>query len=267
MMIVVASLLLAMTVYAANFALWADKEVVDSDAFVESAMESFTREGSYRALAEIMTEKVVAKYPSLTLLEPTLLSMFSGLVATSPFEPALEDVSLQIHTAVIGGTPAPIVLDIGEYRDLVVSAVSLVSPSLAERLPDELFSTFQVFDQGELPDVSSAATRAAAFGWISLGMAIVLAVLLMLVLGSAARWLIACGSALVLGALATAAIIPLARASANSAVENIAYRVLGTNLYDSLVTSLAFRTWILGVVGVAFLGIGMVAVISQRRAD
>jgi len=266
-MIVVASLLLAMTVYAANFALWADKEVVDSDAFVESAMESFTREGSYRALAEIMTEKVVAKYPSLTLLEPTLLSMFSGLVATSPFEPALEDVSLQIHTAVIGGAPAPIVLDIGEYRDLLVTAVSLVSPSLADQIPEELFSSFRVFDQGELPDVSSAATRAAAFGWISLGMAIVLAVLLMLVLGSARRWLIACGSALVLGALATAAIIPLARASANSTVENAAYRVLGTNLYDSLVESLAFRTWILGVVGVAFLGIGMVAAISQRRAN
>jgi len=98
-------------------------------------------------------------------------------------------------------------------------------------------------------------------------MAIVLAVLLMLVLGSAPRWLNACGSALVLGALATAAIIPLARASANSTVENAAYRVLGTNLYDSLVESLAFRTWILGVVGVAFLGIGMVAAISQRRPD
>lgn len=266
-MIVVAALLLAMTVYAANFALWADKDVVDDDAFVETAMESFTRDGSYQALADIMTEKVIAKYPSLTLLEPTLRSMFSGLVATSPFEPALEDVSRQIHAAVIGGTPAPIVLDIGEYRDLVVSAVSLVSPSLAERLPAELFSAFQVFDQDELPEVSSAATRAGAFGWISLGMAIVVAVLLMLVLGSASRWLIACGSALVLGALATAVIIPLARASANSAVDNAAYRVLGTNLYDALVTSLAFRTWILGVVGVVFLGIGSVAVISRGRTD
>jgi hypothetical protein len=263
--IVVASLLLAMAVYAANVALWAQREVVDEDAFVASAMTSFTRAGSYGALGTIITDKVVARYPSLLFLQGPLIPLFTALVSTEGFVPALADVSSQVHDVVIGGSSSPVVLDIGDYEDELRDSVSVVSPVLADQIPEEIFTSFEVFGVGELPDAGDAANLAPVATWFALVVAIAAAAILWVTLRDVGWWLIATGASLLMGALATTIIIPLGRGLSGVAFDSEAYRILAENLYTELVGSLARRTWVLSLVGLGLLGVGWLITLGRRR--
>jgi hypothetical protein len=263
---VVASLLVAMGIYAANFALWANRSVVDEDAFVTSAMHSFSLEGSYEALGVVIADKVVDAYPSLDAMRGILVPLFTSLAATEAFRPALLEVSTQIHADVVGGANLPVTIDIAEYEDTLLAAVSLISPTLAAEVPSELFRTFVVFDAQDVPNVSAPARSASTFALFAAVIAIAAGIVLWLGLRSAGSWFVACGLALLLAAIATAILIPAAGLVSNRLVDNDAYRTLGTNLYGELVRSLTTSTVGIAVVGLVFVGLGWLLLAAKRRA-
>ena len=263
--IVVGTLVLAMAIYAANFAFWAEDAVIDEEAFVDAAMTSFTREGSYPALGEIITAKVIASYPSLVVIEGTLVSLFASVAAAEPFQPALEDVSSQVHAVIVDGDRAPITIGLAPYRDLVVSSVGAFSPGLAEQIPSDLFTTFVVFESDELPDASRATRSADRFAYAALVIAVGLAAVLILYLRDVGLSLIVLGVSLVMGAAATSIVIPLARRGAGVVTTSPAYQTLAGNLYDELVSSLASRAWILGAAGLIVFAVGGLIRVGTRR--
>ncbi len=263
--IVLGTLVLAMSIYAANFAFWARDDVIDEEAFVDAAMTSFTLEGSYNALGEIITSKVIDRYPSLVIIEGTLVSLFTAVAAAEPFTPALEDVSSQVHAVVVDGVRDPITIDLAPYRDLVVSAVGSFSPEFANQIPADVFRTFVVFEADELPDASRATRSSDRFAVAALVVAVTLASVLVLYLRDVGLSLVVLGSALVLGAAATSVIIPLARRSADLVTTSPAYQTLAGNLYDELVSSLAARAWILGAAGLVVFAVGGLISLASRR--
>lgn len=263
--IVFAALLLAASSFAAMFGLWAESRVVDREAFVESSLVSFGSPGSDEALGEVMASKVVDRYPALALFEGVLRAIFSALVATDEFAPALEDVANEVHAAVIGGTGQPIVIDLAVYEDAIVGSVIDLSPDLAALIPADVFTTFVVFDADEIPDASAAADALVAVAWASVVVAVAMVVLIMLYARDGALAFAAIGGALVIAALGIGLIVPLGRDAAGTSTTSDAYLVLSRNLYDVLVQPLTARAVLVGLAGTAMLIVALVAWSAQRR--
>lgn len=261
-----ATLLLAASSFAAMFGLWAESRVVDREAFVESSLVSFGSPGSDEALGEVMAAKVVDRYPALTLFESVLRVIFSALVATEEFAPALDEVANEVHAAVIGGTGQPIVIDLAVYEDAIIGSVTSLSPELAGLIPAEVFTTFVVFDADEIPDGSAAADVLVAVAWIAVVVAVAMVLLIMLYARDGAVAFAAIGAALVMAALGIGVMVPLGRDIAATSTTSDAYRVLSRNLYDVLVQSLEARAVFVGLTGAAMLVVAIVAWSAQRRS-
>ena len=263
--IVVASLLLAVSVYVADFALWASRAVIDQEAFVASAVTSFGAEGSDEALGSIITDKVVERYPALVLFEGPLGSVFAGLVRTPAFAPALRDVSLQVHEVVVGGAELPVTIDLGEYREVVLGAVAAFSPALASQVPEDVFGTFTVFDAGDIPDASARARDAERVAVAAVALAMLIAVGLVMYLRNGTAWLTAVGLAILAAGAATVLIVPAARSLSSMAIADEAYRVLTLNLYDEVVRGLLVRGVLLIIAGASMVLVALASLGLSRR--
>ncbi len=261
-----AALLLAASSFSAMYGLWAESRVVDREAFVESALVSFGRPGSAAALGEVMAAKVVDRYPSIALFEDVLEAIFSALVSTEEFEPALEDVANEVHASVIGGTGQPIVIDLALYEDAVIGSVTSLSPELSALIPADVFTTFVVFDADEIPDASGAADALIATAWISVVVAVAMVLLIMLYARDGVVAFAAIGGALVVAALSVGAMVVLGREAAAASTTSDAYRVLSRNLYDVLVQSLVARALFVGLTGAAMLVVAVFSWSVQRRS-
>jgi hypothetical protein len=265
--IVLATIILAGSTFAAAVGLWVDAEIADEDAFVASSLESFSVEGSYEAIGTSMATKVIDAYPSLELLGATLETLFAALVATEPFEPLLADVATQVYEVAVDGSGAPVLIDLAEYRDVVLESLAAISPDLAARVPAGVFTSFELFGAGELPDASLQIDAMTAVGWLAVVVAMAMVVLLVLFLRRGRLALGSIGAALLVGAGSVAVFIPLGRLAAGWTFTNEAYLVLSQNLYDTLVIPLWQRAWIIGGAGLVLVGIAAVgSVTSSRRS-
>ena len=198
--IVLAATILAGSTFAAAVGLWVDAEVVDEDAFIASSLESFAVEGSYDAIGASMAAKVIDAYPSLGLLQATLETLFAALVATEPFEPLLVDVATQVYEVAVDGSGNPIVIDLAEYRDVVLASLAAIAPDLAARVPPGVFTSFELFTADELPDASFQIDAMTTVGWIAVVVAMAMVVLLVMFLRRGRLALGSIGTALLVGA-------------------------------------------------------------------
>ena len=263
--IVLAATILAGSTFAAAVGLWVDAEVVDEDAFIASSLESFAVEGSYDAIGASMAAKVIDAYPSLGLLQATLETLFAALVATEPFEPLLVDVATQVYEVAVDGSGNPIVIDLAEYRDVVLASLAAIAPDLAARVPPGVFTSFELFTADELPDASFQIDAMTTVGWIAVVVAMAMVVLLVMFLRRGRLALGSIGTALLVGAGAVAVFIPLGRLAAGRTFTNEAYLVLSQNLYDTLVIPLWQRAWIVAGAGLVLVGVAVIGSLTRSR--
>lgn len=263
--IVLATMLLAVTAYAATFGLWAAAEVADEDSFVESAIASFDRPGSDDALGEVVAIKVVERFPALSLFGGTLSSLFSALVTTDAFLPARADVSRQVYATMFEDASRPVVIDLADYREEVLESVAAIAPNLVELIPDAAFGTFVIFEAHELPDVSRAAGSMATLGWGALIVSLLIVSLLVLVPRDPAVSLLAIGIALMVVAAALWAIVTIASGYVGDAAPSQAYSVLAKNLYHVLVEPLVTRVRVIGVAGIVMTALGVTLGLRSGR--
>jgi hypothetical protein len=250
---VIASILLAMAVYVANFGYWLQDAAIDTDNFVDSAMTAFDAEGSPEAIATIVADKAVDEYPVLLLFEAGLVNLFTSLLDTGTFDIALELAAIDLHTRILAGDQGAIVVDLEQYRDIILGTIEGISPELAARVPGGLFFSFELLEAGVLPDVSAEAERIVSIARLALVAAVALALLLGLYLRKASSILAAIGAALLMASVATAILVPGARQLMSAAIDNEAYKTLAVNLYDELLVSLVLRSLILGTIGIVLL--------------
>ncbi|MGI9666566.1 MAG: hypothetical protein ACR2N2_05625 [Acidimicrobiia bacterium] len=247
--IVIATVFLSTGVYWGNLGLWFQSEIADEDAFVESAMLSFEQEGSYDAMGEIVAQKMLAEYPALALLGDSLGSLLGTLLATEPFEPALEAVARDLHDRLFNGTDDPVLIDLAEYEDIILSAVEIAAPGLVGLIPDDVFRTYVVFEGDSIPDLASEsdALRRTAVVAVIVGLAAAVA----LVALTRQMWelLAGVGVALLLAGGGTALSTSTTRETVRALTTSEAYRTVVLNLYDVLVYPLQRSALFLAIVG------------------
>ena len=263
-LIAVITLLLAMSVYVVVFGSWMSGDVADRPAFVASAVESFELDGSYEAIGNTVAERIGDEFPALGLVDAA--GIFTVLFATEPFQPMLEGVAVDIHARLFDGAPGPVVVDLAEYRELIVSTVGTISPGLVDLLPADLFRSYVLFEAGRVPDIADQADTIAAAAWIALIAAVALCVILVLVVRTSSTVLFVVGIASILAAAAGFLIVPVGSASLVATIQDPEYLVLARNMYDVVTADLTRRVTIVGLLGVIFIVGGALGWLTQRRA-
>lgn len=257
--IVIATVFVSTGIFWGNLGIWFQSEVADEEAFVRSAMLSFEQPGSYDAMGEIVAQKMLQEYPAIVLLGDSFGSLMGTLLATEPFEPALEAVSRDLHDRLFNGTDAPVVIDLAEYEEVILAAITIAAPGLVDLIPDGVFRTYVIFEADNIPDLAS---EAVAMRWTAIAavvIGIVAAVAMVALTRSMWELIAGVGAALLLAGGGTALAVSMTRETVRALTTNEAYRVVGLNLYDVLVYPLQRSAVFLVLVGAA---LALAAVVS-----
>ncbi len=270
-LILLSVVILAVALLVANVAWWMDSEVLDNDAFVESAVVALNQPTSRDAIATIVVDRLVEEVQVLVVVDDLLVSVFSRLLGTPELQDVLVLVSQDLHQRMVSGETGPIIIDLEPYREVLLGPVEAISPELASRVPGSWFRAVEVLEGGVIPDLSAIAEKGRTAAIAAAAVAVALIVLIVVV---AERWWVRLGaigtSFLVAGGLSAVAI--------SAGVETVVAvnpgtprAVLVANLSTELAASVTKRSLDLVVIGavlvVAALVMLAIGVTSKRIAS
>ncbi len=267
-LILLSVVILAVALLAANVAWWMDSEVLDNDAFVESAVVVLNQPTSRDAIATIVVDRLIEEVQVLVVVDDLLVSVFSRLLGTPQLQDVLVLVSQDLHQRMVSGETGPIIIDLEPYREVLLGPVEAISPELASRVPGSWFRAVEVLEEGVIPDLSAIGEkgRTAAIAAVAIAVS-----LIVLIVAAAERWWVRLGaigtSFLVAGGLSAMALS--AGAETVVAVNPGTPRaVLVANLYTELTTSATKRSLELVIIGAVLVVAALVVLtidVASRR--
>gem|GEM_PF-2988773 len=261
------AVLLAMLIYLANAAWWIDSEIVQPDTFVASSVEALRQDSSRDAMARLIVDRLVDEYPLLVVLDSSLVSLFSDLLDSPALEDILALVSADIHDSMVTGKQEAIVVDLLDFRDVILGPVEAAAPRLAELIPDSWFTSIVVLEAGALPDLSTVAKLVGPVKIASLlGITILVAFMLWYLRRRGAS-LIAIGASCGIAALGTAILVPGGKAITLMGVDQGALEVIVADTYDQFTTSLKLSALVLAVIAIGISATGYALWVSGDSSD
>ena len=265
--IILSTIVLGAALHGVTLGLWANS-IEDETVFVEAAMESFTLDGSYEAIASILTEEIIERFPQAEGIEAPLNALLASFVASPPFEDALEDLSRQVHASAVLGEGEPVTIDLAAYQELILSSVAVFSPGLAEQLPDDLFTVYTVIEAEDVRDLSDEVASTKRIGWIALATVIVAAGIILVFADSWTVRLTAIAFGLLLGVALTWLLAPSIESRFAVEVTDERFEVLTANLGSVLIDGLTGRTIPLAIAALVVLVLAYVAArfVAGRQA-
>ncbi len=255
---IAATSLLAGIIFLGSFAWWLEAQVIDSENFVDSSVTALEEESSRNAMGQLIADQLIDEYPLFIILESNLVGMFADLLAVDALADVVRFVGVEVHERIVTGNQDAIVIDLLDYRDLILGPIEAIAPRLVELVPDEWFLSIEVLEAGALPDLSLYER------WIDvLRFGAILGALLLtfLVLWLAKRRGMAVtlvGIAVLLAGLASALLVPGGRWLTLARFEDPSVETIVANTYNQFTGYLMVNAATLILVGVAVLAIGIV---------
>ena len=265
--IVFATLLLALMLYVVNMGIWVNRNIIDTETFVETTVTSLRTESSRIAVAEIIVEELATDRPVVLLLQGPLIEVFAAILETAEFEVVLTNVGVLLHATIIDGDDGAIESDLTSIEDLVRAPLRSIAPDLDALLPTDFFDSVAIIDADELPD-ASPYVAVARFTTIA---AVIVAIALGFLIVSLSRprrfSLVLIGSAVTLAALSTSWLVPGGRNLSIGIADDPQVEILIGNLYDALAVSLRSQSRLVAAAGIAVIMVGIVVSEWGRRPD
>lgn len=250
--------MLGVLVYVAIFAWWFEREIVDSETFVDSTVVALGQEESREAMSELIVDRLVDEFSLLIVVESNLVAMFVDLLATQALGGVVSIVGVDVHEAIVTGSQDAIEIDLEDYRDVIVAPLDAIAPQLADLVPDDWFVSVEVLEAGALPDLSLYARWAGSALFLTIVGAATLGVLLLWFVKPPGVGLALIGVALIGAGLAPAVLVPLGRLLTVGNVDTRSMEALVTIMYNELVGSLLMSAVALVLIGLAIGAIGLV---------
>lgn len=261
------AVLLAVFIYLANVAWWIDSEIVQSDTFVASSVEALGQDSSRDAMARLIVDRLVDEYPLLIILDSSLVSLFSDLLDSPALEDILVLVSADIHDRMMTGNQEVIVVDLLEFRDVILGPVEAAAPRLAALIPDSWFTSIVVLEAGALPDLSAVAKLVGPVKIVSMVGIVILVAFILWYLRRRGAGLIAIGASCGIAALGTAILVPGGKAMTLMGVDQTALEVIVADTYDQFTNSLKLSSLVLVVIAVGISATGYVLWVADDDSD
>jgi hypothetical protein len=134
-----ASVLAAVTavlLLVASLGWWADRHLLDSDRFTETAGSLLTEQDVQDALAEAITDQISsAAGTDLDLVQPFIATIVRGVVESTQFQTIFDAAVRRAHQAVVDDRLRGAVLDLTEVVDRVREAIQPIAPDIARQIP------------------------------------------------------------------------------------------------------------------------------------
>lgn len=246
---------------------WAQRAVLDSDAFASTTGDAVSEPAVRDFFADEITGRVVAELPAeASSFRSRIRAEIASLVATEAFVTVVEDTVRDVHRALVDDEVDVLVLDLSGAVPLVRSAVERVDPRVAEAVPAGVLESVPVGGEGDLPDLSridettgSLTPVAAAVAVFGIGAAFLLA---------PERFRLArrVGILTALGAGALFALVLLAPSAAAGGIDDEATRDAVEVTARVFVRSLQWETGAIAAVGLVVTGLGALGARRPRTA-
>lgn len=262
-LIVAAAALLAIFLYLANFAWWLDAQVLDRDQFVATTVDVLRMPTSRDATARIIVDQLVEEIPLLRVIDTSLVSVFSELLATEQLEGLLVVLGVEVHERLVTGDQSAIVMDLEPYRDTLLAPLEAISPELVSLVPEGWFSSVNVLEEGAIPNLEPYARRTASGLVVALAMAVLLAIATVVLARRRIAALVAIGGAFVVAGGLSTFLVPAARSVTVSRFGSQSFGVVVLNLENELNHTLVARSWLLAFVGLTLVSIGLILWANQ----
>jgi len=253
--VVLATAMLAMTLYFANVAWWFETEVLDAENFVATTLEAMEDDTTRDAAAAIIVDTLADEFPLLRLLDAALVSLFSDLLESDVIQPLIVVTATDVHNRIVEGDQSALIVDLDPYRGLLLSPLESLSPELAARVPDDWFRTVEVLEEGALPDLSGYVKHTRTAAIIAMLLSVGLAAS---ILAASKRWfsaLVAIGIAFMLAGGVSALLAPGARSTAGIFIEDEPSAALLSGVFSAFTEPLTSRS-------LAILGVGGLLIVA-----
>ncbi|MGH2993343.1 MAG: hypothetical protein ACRDL1_07375 [Solirubrobacterales bacterium] len=139
----VASIVLAVTGAAlaliGGIMLYARQEIFEADAFSRHASDSLGDERVGLAVANPITDEVIANGPDeLINARPLLSSAAQGVIESGPFRDLFRDAAARAHRTLFSRDRDELVLNLADSGAFVIDAVKAISPQTAKQIPKDI---------------------------------------------------------------------------------------------------------------------------------
>ena len=189
--------------------------LVDSDEAAQRTITALTQPEVRQLIAETVVDQMVKANPDLLAARPVLSEVVSAVIAAPVFHQVYESAIRDLHRTVFLGDIDTVTVQLTDMILIVKKQAAVLSPELAEQIPDDLIDTLidvqsnpQVLDAVQiaenirflafaLPLLAIAAFGASIFvadnrrqAWVRVGMGAVGIGVIVLIIESAAGWLL-----------------------------------------------------------------------------
>lgn len=245
-------------VYIASFGMWVNRNLVDSEAFVTSAVTAFEEESSQDAIAEIVVVRLIEDRPLIAIAKPLLVDLVAGLLDGERLERLVTAIGTRLHAALFDGSQEGIVVDLTPVGEQLMPPLERFFPAVAEEIPTELFTEIVIVEPGTVPELSPYSSAARTLVWIAMALAIALVVVIVRMWQSKWKAVVGVGASIAAAGLLTTSLVNQARSLTLDAPKNGNVQVLVVNLYDQLAGALKTQGLWLIVLGLGFVVVGLV---------
>lgn len=266
MLSIATAVLLAALLYLGSFSWWLESRVMESETFVDSTVVALELETSRLAIGQLITDQLVDEFPLFIILESNLVDMFADLLGVDALEDVVRFVGVEVHERIVTGNQDAIVIDLLDYRDIVLGPVEAVAPRLAELVPDEWFLSVEVLGEGALPDLSLYERWNDLLRFGSLAGAFVLAMVVFWLAKRRGMAFTLIGIALMLAGVASAVLVPAGRWLTLARLEDPSVETIVSNTYSQFTGALVITALALVLSGLAVLAVGVVLWSAEDRA-
>lgn len=252
------ALLISVFAWLANVALWADRSVIDEEAFTATVARVLVSDPARAEIAETIVDEAIEQVPVLALVKSPLTGIVASILGTELMENTVEFTARQAYLTVVEGEMAPLVISLIEVKDALLGFLEGFAPDVVELIPEAFFEAFEVLEEGALPSYSRLAAAAPWLWPIAALLGIGLAVTLLASSPRRPQALIAIGVALVVGALLTFVAGRIAQSAIIDDLKGDLVRLLGELSYDAFHASLVRQTlFLLGSGLLVMLGVAV----------
>ena len=253
MLVIVAAALLLV----GNAAIWVDRSLADSDAFVDTAVEELKREETREAIAEQIVFAIMGNQPLVYQLAGDVAELaVTRILATPAMQPLLTLIATDLHQLVVTGERPTVTIGPAFLPPIIAAIIAAIGPGAAFGLQTQQ-SEIELFADPEIPSLERIIDPLQAVGLLCGIAGLVILVLSIVADGNRRRAFrrVAVAFFAVL-ALTLLAIIP-SRSLYLSQIEDDTTRDITAGVMSAFTTQLITQTLLLLIPGVILLAMNL----------
>jgi hypothetical protein len=242
----------------ADLGLWTQRQLVPTDAFVDLTIDVLGEPEVQQALADRLTEELVAREPRLGSSQALLNPAIRRAIDTQAFDSVLRFSIGGMHAQLQRGDDR-LSLDFDPALPVVRTQVAAVSEDVAAQIPSaDQLPSIVVIERDQAPQLWEGVQVARRASWAAPAIALVVLVAAVALARNRGRMLVAVGIGLVLMSVALVALIKLGRDPLSDVVGSQVSVDAFDAGYDVVTGGFVVQTVILAIVGIVSAIAGMV---------